>query len=92
MTVIYDEWIFKYMLIFLSTMVSPILSILANDKLNWENYIKWKSNMNSIMVSEDLDFILTEECPPKPTNETDQTIWEAYKKWLRPIKGPAIVY
>ena len=64
-------------------MVSPILSILAKDKLTWENYVKWKSNMNAILVSEDLDFVLTEECPPKPTKDADQIVWEAYKKWVK---------
>ena len=42
--------------------------------------------MNAILVSEDLDFVLTEECPPKPTKDTDQTVWEAYKKWVKADK------
>ena len=67
-------------------MVSPVLSILVNDKLTWENYVKWKSNMNAILLSEDLDFVLTEECPPKPTKDADQTVWEAYKKWVKADK------
>ena len=42
---------FKYMSYFnFSAMVSPIISILANDKLTGENYVKWKSNMNAILV------------------------------------------
>ena len=44
------------MFILFSAMVSPIISILSNDKLTGENYIKWKSNMNAILVCEDLKF------------------------------------
>ena len=64
----------KCMFILFSAMVSPIISILSNDKLTGENYVKGKSNMNAILVSEDLDFVLTEKCPPKPTKDADQTV------------------
>ena len=55
-------------------MVSPIISILANDKLTGENYVKWKSNINAILVCEDLKFVLTEDCPPKPARNTGQAV------------------
>ena len=58
------------MFILFSAMVSPIISILLNDKLTWENYVKWKSNMNAILFCEDLKFVLTEERPPEPARNT----------------------
>src|SRR5215813_8985828 len=66
-----------------SAMVSPIISILSNDKLIGENYIKWKSNMNAVLVCKDLKFVLTEECPPEPAINTSQAIRDAHQKWVK---------
>ena len=63
-------------------MVSPIISILANDKLTGENYVKWKSNMNAILVCEDLKFVLTEDCPPEPARNAGQAVRDAHQKWV----------
>ena len=63
-------------------MVSPIISILSNDKLTRENYVKWKSNMNGILVCEDLKFVLTEECPPEPARNAGQVVRDTYQKWV----------
>ena len=65
MILICDEWMLNACLFYFSAMVSPIISILLNDKLTGENYIKWKSNMNVILICEDLKFVLMEECPPE---------------------------
>ena len=73
-------------------MVSSILSVLANDKLTWENYVKWKSNMNAILVSEDLDFVMTDEYPPRTTKMLTKPFGKHTRIGLRPIKGPAGVY
>ena len=65
-----------------SAMVSPLISILANDKLNGENYVKWKSNMNAVLVCEDLKFVTTQPCPPQPAENARRTMHEAYQKWV----------
>ena len=48
-------------------MSTALLQIIANDKLTGDNYTKWKHNINAILVTKDLKFVLTEECPPVPT-------------------------
>jgi hypothetical protein len=67
----------------ISAMVSPIISILSNDKLTGENFVKWKSNMNAILVCEDLKFVLTEECPPEPARNAGQAVRDAHQKWVK---------
>ena len=66
--------------ILFSAMVSPIISILSNDKLTGENYVKWKSNMNAILVCEDLKFVLTEEHPPEPARNAGHVVRDTYQK------------
>ena len=63
-------------------MVSPIMQILSNEKLTGDNYVKWKSNMNAVLVCEDLKFVLTEECPPEPVRNASQAIRDARQRWV----------
>ena len=69
-----------FLFMFISAMSSALLSILANDKLTGDNYTKWKNNINAILVTKDLKFVLTEECPPQPVTNTARTIREVYEK------------
>ena len=48
-------------------MSTALLQIIANDKLTSDNYTKWKRNINEILVTKDLKFVLTEECRLAPT-------------------------
>ena len=43
-----------------------VSSLLANEKLTSENYMKWKSNLNIVLICENHKFVLTEECPEVP--------------------------
>ena len=50
---------------------NPIITLLTNEKLTGDNFIKWKSNMNIVLVSEDYKFVLKKEYPPQlATNAT----------------------
>ncbi|PON89309.1 hypothetical protein TorRG33x02_148520, partial [Trema orientale] len=60
---------------------NPIIALLANEKLTGDNFIKWKSNMNIVLVSEDYKFVLTEECPPQPAANATRAARESYEKW-----------
>ena len=46
----------------------------AYEKLNGDNYATWKSNLNTILVIDDLRFVLTEECPPNPNSNANRTV------------------
>ena len=71
-----------FLFMFISAMSYALLSILANDKLTGDNYTKWINNINAILVTKDLKFVLTEECPPQPVVNVAQTVREAYEKWI----------
>ena len=72
----------KFLFMFISAMSSTLLSILANNKLTGDNYTKWKNNINAILVTKDLKFVLMEECPPQPAANAARTVSEAYEKWI----------
>ena len=63
-------------------MLTALLQIIANDKLTGDNYTKWKHNINAILVTKDLKFVLTEECPQTPTTNATRIVREAYEKWV----------
>ena len=64
-------------------MNSSIIQLLASEKLNVDNYATWKSNLNTILVVDDLRFVLTKECPQTPTSNANQTSREAYDRWIK---------
>ena len=64
-------------------MNSLIVQLLASEKLNGDNYAAWKSNINTILVVDDLKFVLTEECPQIPASNASRTGWEAYDRWVK---------
>ena len=43
-------------------MASSFVQLLVYEKLNGDNYNIWKSNLNNILVMDDLRFVLTKEC------------------------------
>ena len=74
----YVECYFIYLISANMSTSNPIIALLANEKLTGDNFIKWKSNMNIVLVSEDYKFVLMEESPPQPaTNAT----CAAREKW-----------
>ncbi|XP_038885834.1 uncharacterized protein LOC120076130 [Benincasa hispida] len=64
-------------------MTSSLIQLLAFDKLIGNNYATWKTNLNTILVIDDLQFILTEECPPIPSSNANRTVRDAYNRWIR---------
>ncbi|KAA0035580.1 gag/pol protein [Cucumis melo var. makuwa] len=62
-------------------MNSSMVQLLASKKLNGDNYTAWKSNLNTILVVDDLRFVLTEECPQTSASNANRTSQEAYDRW-----------
>ena len=60
---------------------NPIIALLANEKLNGDNYIKWKSNINIVLICKNQKFVLTEECPPEPHATASRSVREKYDSW-----------
>ena len=64
-------------------MNSSIAQLLASEKLNGDNYATWKSNLNTILVVDDLRFVLTEKCPQTPASNANQTSQKADDRWVK---------
>ncbi|KAG6510438.1 hypothetical protein ZIOFF_028459 [Zingiber officinale] len=64
------------------SMGNPIMSLLPNNTLTGENFPKWKSNINIVLVSENNRFVLTEECPPVPPANATRAVRELYDRWI----------
>ena len=58
-------------------MSSSITQLLKNKKIICENYA---TNLNKILVNNDVHFILMEECPPFPTRNASQNVRDAYNR------------
>ena len=47
------------------------------------NFVKWKNNMNIVVICKNYKFVLTEECPPEPVANASITVREAYDHWIQ---------
>ncbi|XP_073128992.1 uncharacterized protein [Henckelia pumila] len=63
-------------------MTNPILLILSSEILTGENFAKWKSNMNILLINESYHFVLKEDCAPAPPANASRTVSQAYNNWI----------
>ncbi|XP_024027517.1 uncharacterized protein LOC112093412 [Morus notabilis] len=63
-------------------MSNPIFALLASQILNGENFVKWKSNMNILLICENYHFIVKEDCPPVPPANAAWALAERYDRWI----------
>ena len=61
---------------------NPVTALLANEKLTGDNYMKWKSNMNIVLICENHMFVLNEECPEVPALTAAKIVREKYDNWI----------
>ena len=61
---------------------NPIIALLANEKLSGDKFVKWKSNINIVLICENQKFVLTEECPLEPPANASRTLRERYDSWI----------
>ncbi|XP_062118427.1 uncharacterized protein LOC133832053 [Humulus lupulus] len=59
-----------------------VTALLSNEKLTRDNYMKWKSNMNIVLICVNHMFFLNEECPEVPNATTAETAKEKYDGWI----------
>ena len=53
---------------------NPIIALLANEKLSGDNFVKWKSNINIVLICENQKFLLIDEYPPEPPANASRTV------------------
>ncbi|RVW21514.1 Retrovirus-related Pol polyprotein from transposon TNT 1-94 [Vitis vinifera] len=63
-------------------MSNPIFSLLASQVLTGENFVKWKSNMNILLINENYHFVLKEDYPPVPPANASKAVSEEYNRWI----------
>ena len=61
-------------------MNNSIVQLLAFEKLNGDNFATWKSHLNTILVVDDLRFVLVGERPQALASKANRNIWEAYDR------------
>ncbi|XP_019252641.1 PREDICTED: uncharacterized protein LOC109231434 [Nicotiana attenuata] len=61
---------------------NPLTSILNQNKLEGPNYVDWKRNLDIVQTAEGYKFVISEECPEKSENATDDQV-KAYDKWVK---------
>ena len=59
-------------------MSNPIIALLSKDILTGENFQKWKSNLNIVLVGENIRYILNMSRPPPPNNNATRHVKEEY--------------
>ena len=72
-------------------MSNPITALLSQVVLDGNNFQKWKSNLNIVLVSESIRFVLTEAKPHIPSNNTSKEGKEAYTRRIT-SNNKAIAY
>ena len=65
------------------SMNSSIVQLLAFEKLNGKNYVTWKSDLNTLLVVDDLRFVLTEEYPQEPILNANWNVQKEYGRWVK---------
>ena len=62
---------------------SATLNMLGTDKLNSNNYASWKNTINTVLIIDDLWFVVVEKCPQVPVANAIKNIWEAHEHWVK---------
>ena len=47
------------------------------------NYASWKNTINTVLIIDDLWFVLVEECPQVPAANATRTVREAHECWVK---------
>ena len=80
----------------LSYLISAIISsnnpiaLLANEKLSDDNFAKWKSNINIVLIYENQKFVLFEECPSELPANASRIVRERYDSWIHSNTKPVV--
>ncbi|XP_062080827.1 uncharacterized protein LOC133785624 [Humulus lupulus] len=60
---------------------NPILSLLSKELLTGENFMKWKSNINIVVISDNSKFVMTEESSEVPVEGANKFVHHKYEHW-----------
>ena len=63
-------------------MANPIVALLSRTVLTGENFQKWKSDLNIVLMSENIRFILIDPCPLVPAANAQRAVRDSYDRWM----------
>ena len=69
-----------------------IIALLFKDVVAGENIQKWKSNLNIVLVSESISFVLTDNHPPVPTANSTRVVKHEFNHWVTSTNKPWAMY
>ena len=72
----------SYLILAIMSSINTIIALLANEKLSGDNFVKWKLNINIVLICENQKFVLIEEFPPEPHANASHTVRERYYSWI----------
>ena len=72
-------------------MANPIVALLSRTVLTGENFQKWKSDLDIVLISENIRFILIDPCPLVPATNTQRAVRENCDRWTN-ANNRAITY
>ena len=72
-------------------MSNPIIALLSKDVLTGDNFQKWKSNLNIVLVGENIKYMLSMPKPTLPNNNAARQIRDEYDHWVA-SNNKAIAY
>ena len=64
--------------IFTEITILPFFQKLEFSRVLHDNFVKWKSNINIVLICEIQKFVLIEECPQEPPANASCTVRERY--------------
>ena len=82
---------FKYVLLLEFNMSNPIIALLSKDVLIGDNFQKWESNLNIVLVRENIKYILNVPKPPVPNNTATHQVKAEFDQWVA-SNNKAIAY
>ena len=63
-------------------MGNPFTALLSRDVLTDENFQKWKPNLNIILVSKSISYVLIENRPPVSTVNSTRAAKDDFDRWV----------
>ena len=72
-------------------MSNPIIALLSKEVLTGDNFQKWKSNLNIVLVRENIRYILNVHKLLVPNNTATRQVKAEYNQWVA-SNNKAIAY
>ncbi|XP_020245173.1 uncharacterized protein LOC109823299 [Asparagus officinalis] len=66
-----------------SSSFNPLSAILNQNKLNGQNYVDWKTNLNIVLTTEGYKSVLTNPKPSEPTPDSSQEDKDKFEKRVK---------